>query len=269
MSLPTTNSPEKEALNSSPERLLLIITMSSHSACLRNLNADPGADLEYLQVLQNPVVTSGTIPCGWRRKLSKIVSFPQISLDNKIHPLFQMSRWSDINPEDYTLLLPALRIASKFMTEPLILKWWKHTLFGRVEFDRTCRRYLASAPYETSNYADSELHVLLTKKLPYVLELKFENLDKNMSRIDGCAFGSNAAYIRFRHNLVMAPAYPFFDTPRIILHTQYWFSLKYLLSHSSSVHELKTLYLQLAITLCHELAHIVWQYRLSREVKPW
>lgn len=165
MSLPTTNSPEKEALNSSPERLLLIITMSSHSACLRNLNADPGADLEYLQVLQNPVVTSGTIPCGWRRKLSKIVSFPQISLDNKIHPLFQMSRWSDINPEDYTLLLPALRIASKFMTEPLILKWWKHTLFGRVEFDRTCRRYLASAPYETSNYADSELHVLLTKKI--------------------------------------------------------------------------------------------------------
>ncbi|XP_014556993.1 hypothetical protein COCVIDRAFT_77369, partial [Bipolaris victoriae FI3] len=232
-------------------------------------NADVGADLDYLPALQSPRITSGAIPYGWRGKLSRIIRLPKIDLDNKIHPLFQSRRWPDLKREDYTLLLPALRIATKLMTEPAILKWWKHTLFGRVEVDKFRRRYLANTPYESSDDADSELHVFFTKKLPYVLEIGFENLDKSMARIDGCAFGSTAAYIRFRHSLILAAAYPFFDTPRIILHTQYLFSLKYLLSHGGSAHELKTLYLQLAITLCHELAHIVWQYRLSREVKPW
>ncbi|EUC50056.1 hypothetical protein COCMIDRAFT_82856 [Bipolaris oryzae ATCC 44560] len=243
--------------------------MPSRGACLGNLNADQGADLEYLQRLQSPRITSGSIPYGWRLRLSKIISLPQTDLDNDIHPLFQSSRWPDLRPEDYTLLLPALRIASKFMSEPVILKWWKHTLFGEVKLDKTRRRYLASTPYETSNYANNELHVLLIKKLPHVLELMFENLDKNTSRTDGCAFGSNAAYIKFRHDLVMAPVYPFFDTPRILLHSQYWFSLKYLLSHGGSAHELKTVYLRMAITLCHELTHVVWHYRISRQVMPW
>lgn len=244
--------------------------MPSSRTCPFQSNADPGTDLEYLKLLKSTDVASAIVSPGWRPQLHKISILPPIPLDNDIHPLFRRSRWPGLQQEYHNLLLPALRIATKFMTEPSLLKWWKHTLFGRVAFDKYGRRHLVCTPFEVTDYASRQIHTFLEKILPAVLELRFHNLDKQGLRIDGCAFGNNASYLEFccEHNNKPISWDPFFDMPRIVLHSQYLFSLKYL-SKYGSAGEVENVNLRLAITLCHELAHVVWKYRVSRQVSPW
>lgn len=244
--------------------------MSADRTWPLQLNADPGTDLAHLRVLQSPSVTSATVSPNWRPHLYTHSVLSTSPLDNDVHPLFSQTRWPGLYPGYYNLLVPALRIATKFMTEPLLLEWWKHTLFGRVAFDEHGRRHLVYTPYEATNHASQQLHMLLEQALPTVLELYFHNLDKEGLRIDGCAFSSKAAYLKFcrdGHDPFM-PWDPLFDTPRIVLHSQFLFSLKYL-SKYGSTGEVENMNLRTAITLCHELAHVVWKYRVSQQLSPW
>lgn len=51
--------------------------------------------------------------------------------DVDIHPVFRRGRWHNISDDDYVLLLPVLRVASKFLLEPSMMAWW-HGLFSPV-----------------------------------------------------------------------------------------------------------------------------------------
>ena len=141
-------------------------------------------------------------------------------------------------------------------------------MFSRVALDKHRRRYLACTFFEGTDQASRQLYIILEKALPEVLEFRFHNLDSKGSRTDGCAFGSNAAYLEFRREHKIISWDPIYDIPRIVLHSQYLFSLKYLSAYGSKA-ELENIHLRIAITVCHELAHIVWKYRANKQVSPW
>lgn len=52
------------------------------------------------------------------------------TLTNEIHPLFVHSSWKDLSKADYDLIVPALRLSSRFITESRILHFWHAILFG-------------------------------------------------------------------------------------------------------------------------------------------
>jgi hypothetical protein len=60
-------------------------------------------------------------------------------LDNVVHPNFRRSNWivNDKNfDEMYKDMAPALRLVSKFLKDPYMLKWWIYLLHGRYGFVR-------------------------------------------------------------------------------------------------------------------------------------
>ncbi|KAL6170261.1 hypothetical protein ACJQWK_03250 [Exserohilum turcicum] len=85
--------------------------------------------------------------------------------------------------------------------------------------------------------------------------------------IDACTFGTEATYQQFQCGHEAGYTYPFYDKPTVVLHIQFWVSLV-VVEHKFPT-ELNTLYLKIAITLCHELAHLVWKYRIQMELPPW
>lgn len=42
-----------------------------------------------------------------------------------IHSVFQWGNWPDLSFDDYHLLVPALNLASKFLTQPAFFDWWR------------------------------------------------------------------------------------------------------------------------------------------------
>jgi hypothetical protein len=60
-------------------------------------------------------------------------------LDNEFHPVFDKSNWItpfgyDAFDNYYTLISPALRLASKFLEDPHMLKLWIHLRYGSAGF---------------------------------------------------------------------------------------------------------------------------------------
>lgn len=50
-----------------------------------------------------------------------------------IHPLFLPRRWKDIAKEDYELMLPSIKLASRFLDEPQVLTYVKGFLARKLE----------------------------------------------------------------------------------------------------------------------------------------
>ena len=54
-------------------------------------------------------------------------------LTGDIHPLFAYDHWIDTPKEVYDAWAPAMRLATKFITEPFAMKYWTTLLFGKRE----------------------------------------------------------------------------------------------------------------------------------------
>lgn len=231
-------------------------------------NETPEPNLDYLEALQCHELTTTNISPGQRQRLATANNLLPSLLDNDILPLFGENRWPELKSGDHGLLLPALRIATKLMTEPLLRPWWKHTLFGELDFDERGRRYLKDGLGETTDYAARKLQTLLMKDLLKTLSFSFCNLEKKGFGVDGCTFGTMREYLEFISGSKPSRVYRPFKEPRVALHMHYLFSLKFV-SEFGSEDELKNIHLRIAITLCHELAHVVWKYRIDRDLLPW
>ncbi|KAL9592599.1 MAG: hypothetical protein Q9179_006550, partial [Wetmoreana sp. 5 TL-2023] len=56
----------------------------------------------------------------------------QTSLLNPIHPIFRPQNFPSITPNQYALLIPSFRLASRFLTSPLSFAWWVPLILGRT-----------------------------------------------------------------------------------------------------------------------------------------
>jgi hypothetical protein len=65
----------------------------------------------------------------------KVNNMPSPDLDNQIHPMFRMGRWvgGQGSIGFYPNMVPALRLVSLMLTEPLALCWFHHVANGRIE----------------------------------------------------------------------------------------------------------------------------------------
>lgn len=50
-----------------------------------------------------------------------------------IHPIFLPRRWKDVSKEDYELMLPSIKLASRFLDEPQVLTYVKGFLADRLQ----------------------------------------------------------------------------------------------------------------------------------------
>jgi hypothetical protein len=66
------------------------------------------------------------------------------NLDNPIHPLFNWPNWDslDLSDEAWIHFKPVLQLASLFITEPAILEFWFHAIYGNLERDNLERKVL-------------------------------------------------------------------------------------------------------------------------------
>jgi hypothetical protein len=239
------------------------------TAAFSDLTPAPGTsshlehDYEYLQYLRVPSIYSTTVPAYRRPKLAKLDRLPHKPLNNIIHPLFRFPKWQDLTEEQHNSILPALRLASRFMEQPSLLTFWKRITFGHlkpVPNNHGKGHYLASTKYEDTPEADAEIHKLLTEELPRLLKFGFSNLDVFGVNIDAYSFGNEERYQQFCNGNKPGPYFARFNNPRILLHSHFLYDIEYLSAHGSG-DDLKNVHLRIAIALCHELAHIVWKYR--------
>jgi len=57
------------------------------------------------------------------------------NLDNKIHPIFSYENFTYVSDNDYSKLLPSLRLASLLLTEPCLLTFWHDLFFTTINED--------------------------------------------------------------------------------------------------------------------------------------
>ncbi|KAH7401608.1 hypothetical protein BKA66DRAFT_451037 [Pyrenochaeta sp. MPI-SDFR-AT-0127] len=229
--------------------------------------AEPPMELgyEYLQKLRIPAVDSVTVPSKQRPFLAHLDKrIACESLTNDVHELFHFYNWLDLEFEHYQLLLPALRVATLLVQQSALSSWWKHTLYGDLRYDPGKGHYLARSDAELSEGAHDSALPLLNTALPRVLRLGFYPVGSRGYQFDGMNFGSTAAFDQFCEGIQDLQPMVFND-PRIMLHSHYLWDLIYL--HScGSAQDLEQIHLRIAITLVHELAHIVWKYRQCGDV---
>ncbi|CAO2658666.1 Nn.00g063890.m01.CDS01 [Neocucurbitaria sp. VM-36] len=222
---------------------------------------------EYLRSLRVPALDSTAIPSEQRLLLARLErSFDDSDvLDNKIHPLFQYYNWLDLEYKHYQMMLPALRLATLLVQQPALMQWWKHTLYGKLSYDLIKGHYLAPSFIESTQVAHSRALEILNVTLPHVLRIGFCLLDTVERQLDGMSFGSTTTFAQFCAG-DHSPRPMVFNNPRIMLHSHYRWDLEYLQAHGSA-DDFEHIHLRIAITLCHELAHIIWKYRLGGDVK--
>ena len=63
------------------------------------------------------------------------VSFAPSTLTNDVHPLFFKKNFVGCSDEIYDEPLPALRLATKFVTHPACKRYWATLMFGKRVFD--------------------------------------------------------------------------------------------------------------------------------------
>jgi hypothetical protein len=216
---------------------------------------------KYLCHMHDPAVQSTTVPTGLRPMLD-YTNNPCEALSNEIHPLFTRYNGSmGITELQYTLLKPALRLATRFLNEPSLLPWWERTLHGALRFD-SARRLPYLVPLDPISGPQVRANTLnvLYNELPQLLQIGFYPLQiPGGPQIDGRSFSSIETMNAFLAGRQCAPHS--FCNPRILLHSHYLTDVEYLQAHGSS-EDLEHIYLRIAITLCHELCHIVWKYRM-------
>ncbi|KAF1839193.1 hypothetical protein BDW02DRAFT_230816 [Decorospora gaudefroyi] len=217
---------------------------------------------ECLRYLRVSAISSTVVPSSERSQLAELDREPHIPLDNNVHRLFKRRRWPSLTDKEYDLLLPSLTIATKFMEQPQLLEFWKHIYLGALEYDGTKGHYLALTKYESSQHADKAIRSVFDVYLPEQLKFGFYDLDPLGNKIDGLSFGSEERYRLFCACYQLGPPDLIFCHPHIVLHIHYLYDLKYLVEYGTE-DEMRDVFLRIAITLCHELAHIVWKYRIQ------
>lgn len=90
-----------------------------------------------------------------------------IDLTNTIHPIFQSGNWRHTPPNIYQAIAPALRLASRFITERDFIDWWiKAALGNEVTDPATNRVYLSHCAANHENRQDTRY--ILTLLARYV-----------------------------------------------------------------------------------------------------
>ncbi|KAF1942341.1 hypothetical protein EJ02DRAFT_176251 [Clathrospora elynae] len=226
-------------------------------------NLEPG--YEYLCSLHDPAIESTSVPAVAGSLLASL-QCPHQPLDNRIHPLFELRNWRRIKFKEHKLLRPAIVLASLLLKVPAFSQWWEHTLRGTWQYDSERKLgYLADPKDATCERAhDIKLGVLdpidvFDNKLPDLLRFGFHPLAApDGTYLDAKSFGSKETFDDFcAGSEIEAHS---FTSAWIMLHSHYLYDLKHLQTYGSPG-DLEHIYLRIAITLCHELAHIAWKYR--------
>jgi hypothetical protein len=103
---------------------------------------------------------------------------PQEPLNNPIHPIFDSVNWIDgpHSPNNEAFLnaaKPAFRLASLFLTDPSMSKFFAHMLYGVPSYNAEGRVYLAHSyrEYQESAYDDLQVELLaVAEKVKFVFE---------------------------------------------------------------------------------------------------
>lgn len=223
---------------------------------------------EFLQTLQEAGIEAIPLPTATRVLLARLEhnhGTKEDALDNAVHPLFTYANWLGVDWNHYELLKPALRVATLLLQQPSLLLWWKHTLFGVRQQDAVKGHVLVRHARESTVAADEELLKALEKILPSMLRLSYHAIDIEDRQCDGLSFSSTKSYDMFEAGTHWWPPMHF-TSPRIILHTHFHHALERLQKHGAPG-ELENVQLRIAITLTHELAHILYKYRLKGDME--
>ena len=101
---------------------------------------------------------------------SNAVSLPDCrgsNLNNKIHPLLQRSHWDNTPDAIYDQLVPALRLATQFLTQPICMKFWVTVALGgrsddaemASKYGKRCQRISSHVPLTPINTTEIIKHL--------------------------------------------------------------------------------------------------------------
>ena len=107
------------------------------------------------------------------------------NLDNEIHPLLVRSRFDDTPDAIYDQLVPALRLATMFLTQPVCMQFWVTVALGERHCD----------PEMSSKYGRK------CQRIPNHVELTKENTAKVIRHLRELG-DANIIHFAFRHKLL-------------------------------------------------------------------
>ena len=106
------------------------------------------------------------------------------NLNNDIHPLLDRSHFDDVPDAIYDQLIPGLRLATMFLTQPICMQFWVTLALGHRSVDLTMSEQHGKTSQRIKN------HVVLTQQRADSLIKRIKNLGE-----------SNRIHFRFKHNL--------------------------------------------------------------------
>ncbi|KAI8942293.1 hypothetical protein NX059_000372 [Plenodomus lindquistii] len=185
-------------------------------------------------------------------------------LNNPIHPIFLDANWlghrDQVEKKAMTL---ALQLASKFITDETMAKWWTHLAYGRRSYNTDGRVYLAKDPREDSPEAYQQVQQKLTAAAEKIKFL-FVSSDRinsysgfcclNLEHVASTLESSTVADDRFWYN-------PWANkfVPSILVNSRLLYDVS---SNQGTTSCALRCAFNLATTLVHEVAHAcvgLWQ----------
>ncbi|KAJ4368022.1 hypothetical protein N0V83_006377 [Neocucurbitaria cava] len=183
-------------------------------------------------------------------------------LDNEVHPIFGFSNWiTHFDYFDYDNLQPALRLASQFLEDPHMLKWWIHLRYGQpgIEGGRVC---IKDHPDEHIPEATERIKDQLRKVAPQIKIIFLSHED--IQATGECMGDLRSLRVTFKNACNVAVPdleYNLWDSTQQITITINEDNYDRVCASCSRQMQLRN-HLYLAMTLVHELAHacaLIWQ----------
>lgn len=147
-----------------------------------------------------------------------------------------------------------------FLNQRKVIDWYKRILVCSFKYAKQCDSWYFEDGYETSVLdPDQYIQQVLQRHLPRILRIKFHKFGESSWKIDAMTFSSTYSFIKY----CKSPTERFFSAlwdPLIVISKTFLDNLD--TAQAQSRHDkLEHVQLQLAIALCHELAHALWKYR--------
>jgi hypothetical protein len=166
--------------------------------------------------------------------------------------MFQQSQWLNLSPAEYRILRPSLIIATRLLNQDCLLSFHNHVLHGSLKYlPERQKFYLDKSVFETTSCAHKTTFEVLNSILPETLRLTIEELDEKDVQYDAMTYFSALPQGRTFH-------------PRIKIHSHHIYDICHVTLYGSQQDQ-EAITMRIAIALCHEVAHVVWGYRKSRE----
>lgn len=195
------------------------------------------------------------------------------SLDNEIHPLLARSRFDETPDALYDTLIPALRLASMFLSKPACMQFWVTLALGErthdpgmsAKYGRHCTRIAHHVPLTKQNTAQLIRHL---RKLGESDLIHFKFKHKLLEDIGPGAWGTSSPVCDYMG--VSRRSHSSLTRSVIRLHADMYIAAKKLcqLKYHETSQQLRFCFF-FATLLIHELAHSIEGAYIQLRPEQW